>query len=263
VTAAWAAGLLVAGIAAGIVSTVVSLASVVSYPVLLALGLSPLSANMTNTVSLVFTGAGAAAGSRPELSGQGRRLRRLGPVAAVGGGAGAALLLVTPADTFERVAPVLIGLASLTLMLPRPARRAGGAGGRAGNGAAGEKGRSREHSRPLLAAMFSVAIYVGYFGAAGGILMLAVLTAMLAEPIVRANAVKNVMSGLANTVAAITFAILGQVDWAAVAPLAAGFLIGGWTGPALVRRLPGQVMRVGVGVCGVGVAVKLGIAAYR
>ena len=111
-----ALALIAAGVAAGIVSTVVSLASVVSYPALLAIGLPPLSANMTNTVSLLFTGVGAAAGSRPELTGQAARIRRLGLVTAVGGGAGAALLLITPPQTFVRVAPVLIGAASLVLL---------------------------------------------------------------------------------------------------------------------------------------------------
>jgi uncharacterized protein len=248
VTVAWAAGLVAVGTVAGIVSTVVSLASVVSYPALLAFGLPPLSANMTNTVALLFTGAGATAGSRPELAGQAARIRRLGPVAAVGGGAGAALLLATPAAAFERVAPVLIGGASMLLLFPRLPGRG--------------PGRNREHSRILLVAFFCVTVYVGYFGAAGGILMLAVLTAMLADEMARANAVKNVVSGLANAVAAAGFAVFGHVDWAAVVPLAAGFLLGGWTGPALVRRVPGHLLRVVVGLCGVGVAVKLGVSAY-
>jgi uncharacterized membrane protein YfcA len=116
VTVPEALALIAAGVAAGIVSTVVSLASVVSYPALLAIGLPPLSANMTNTVSLLFTAVGAAAGSRPELTGQAARIRRLGLITAVGGGAGAALLLITPPQTFVRAAPVLIGAASLVLL---------------------------------------------------------------------------------------------------------------------------------------------------
>ena len=214
--------LLVTGIAAGIVSTVASLASVVSYPVLLALGLPPLSANVTNTVSLLFTGVGAAAGSRPELAGQGGRIRRLGLVTALGGAAGAALLLLTPARTFEAAAPILIGAASLLLLLQAalPAPDAGHPG--------------RERNPFLIAALFCVAIYVGYFGAAGGILLLVVLTPMLTEPLARTNAIKNVVSGLANAVAAVAFALFGPVRWVAVLPLAAGFLIGGRIGPILV-----------------------------
>jgi len=242
--------LLGAGVLAGIVSTVASLASVVSYPVLLALGLPPLSANVTNTVALLFTGVGATAGSRPELAGQWRRIRRLGVVAALGGAAGAALLLVTPARTFEDVAPFLIGGASLVLLLQeRPGRRARRAGG--------------EHSTLLLAALFCVAIYVGYFGAAAGILLLAVLTPILNESMARTNAIKNVVSGLANAVAAVGFALFGPVRWAFALPLAAGFLIGGWTGPSLVRRLPGRALRIFIAICGLALAAKLAISAYR
>ncbi|HEY6277165.1 MAG TPA: TSUP family transporter, partial [Streptosporangiaceae bacterium] len=123
VTVTEAVALLAAGAGAGFISTVVGLASLISYPALLAIGLPPLAANMTNTVALLFTGVGAAAGSRPELAGQGSRIRRLGLVAALGGGAGAALLLVTPAQTFQRIAPVLIGAASLLLLVPSGARR--------------------------------------------------------------------------------------------------------------------------------------------
>jgi len=286
VTVLEALALAAAGMVAGVFSTVVGLASIVSYPALLAIGLPPLSANMTNTVALLFTGVGAAAGSQPELTGQGARLRRLAPVAAVGGAAGAALLLITPSQTFVRVAPVLIGVASLALLV-RPRSGPGSRDGEGGGGPPGHHGgeresggggpgrrdseggsgggpgrRDRERSGWLLAGVFGVAVYVGYFGAAAGIVMLAVLTVMLAGPLARTNAVKNMLGGVANAVAAVAFAVFGHVDWAAVVPLAAGFLAGGWTGPALVRRIPGQVLRIGVAVCGLAVAVKLGISAY-
>jgi uncharacterized membrane protein YfcA len=250
VTVAEVIALIGVGILAGIVSTVASLASVVSYPALLALGLPPLSANVTNTVALLFTGVGATVGSRPELAGQWRRAGRLGLVTAAGGAAGAALLLATPARTFEDVAPFLIGGASLVLLWqawrpPRP----GLAGG--------------ERSPLLVAALFCVAMYVGYFGAAAGIMLLAILTPMLAESMARTNAVKNVLTGLANAVAAAGFALFGPVHWAFVGPLAAGFLIGGWTGPALVRRLPERPLRIFIACGGLALAVKLAISAYR
>jgi len=268
--------LVAAGVAAGVLSTVVGLASVVSYPALLAIGLPPLAANMTNTVSLLFTGVGAAVGSRPELTGQVTRVRRLGTIAALGGGAGAALLLITPSQTFVRLAPVLIGAASLALLPPsrqdRAARRGAGPDrdGR-GCGAGPDRdgrgcgaGPGRDERRPwLLAGVFGVAVYIGYFGAAGGIVMLALLIALVAEPLARVNAVKNMLGAIGNAVAAVAFAVFGHVDWAAVVPLAAGFLVGGWTGPALVRRIPGPALRIGVAVCGLAVAVKLGISAYR
>jgi uncharacterized membrane protein YfcA len=265
VTVAEGLALVAAGVAAGVISTVVGLASVVSYPALLAIGLPPLAANMTNTVSLLFTGVGAAVGSRPELTGQVTRIRRLGTIAALGGGAGAALLLVTPSQTFVRLAPVLIGAASLALLPPsrqdRAARR--GAGPNRDERHHGAGPDREERHQWLLAGVFGVAVYIGYFGAAGGIVMLALLIAMVAEPLARVNAVKNMLGAIGNTVAAVAFAVFGHVDWAAVVPLAAGFLVGGWTGPALVRRIPGQVLRIGVAVCGLVVAVKLGISAYR
>jgi hypothetical protein len=247
--------LAVAGIAAGIVSTVASLASLVSYPVLLALGLPPLAANVTNTVSLSFTAVGAAAGSRPELAGQAARVGRLGLVTALGGAVGAAILLLTPASSFEAAAPVLIGGASLLLLLQPPP----GDPARAADPAA----PGRDRSKARLAMLFLVAVYVGYFGAAGGILLLAVLIPMLSQPLARTNAVKNVINGLANGVAAIGFAAFGPVRWAAVLPLGAGFLIGGWIGPMLVRRIPGRLLQILIALGGVGLAVRLGLSAYR
>jgi hypothetical protein len=229
---------------------VVSLASLVSYPVLLALGLPPLTANVTNTVSLVLTGAGSAAGSRPELAGQGGRIRRLGLLTALGGAVGAAVLLLAPASTFQFAVPILIGGASL-LLLAQPRIR-------------GLSARpDGERSLALNAALFTVAVYVGYFGAAGGVLLLAVLGIMVDEALVKLNAVKNAINGLANCVASLGFALFAPVRWVFVAPLAAGFLIGGWTGPKLARRLPGQTLRVIVALAGVALAVKLGIGAYR
>ncbi|MEW1841066.1 sulfite exporter TauE/SafE family protein [Nonomuraea angiospora] len=237
-------GLLGAGVAAGVVSTVVSLASIVSYPALLAFGLPPLTANVTNTVALVFTGIGAAAGSRPELAGEGARVLKLGPVAAVGGATGALLLLVTPARTFELIAPWLIAMASLLLVRP-PSVRAHG-----------------EHGVLGRVALFAVTIYTGYFGAAGGLMVFAVLALMFDHPAAKLNAMKNVMSGLANAVAALGFALFGPVDWAAAAPLAAGFLLGGWIGPRIARRLPGNSLRYLAAACGLAVAVKLGWDSY-
>src|SRR5579862_7809558 len=144
--------LLAAGTAGGIFSTVVAIASLVSYPVLLALGVPPLAANMTNTVALAFTGAGSVAGSRPELAGQGRRVLRLGLITAAGGGTGAAILLLTPAGTFTLVVPVLIGGASVVLLAQPRLRQLA---------APAEPGGRRR--LVMGAALFTVAIYVGYF----------------------------------------------------------------------------------------------------
>ena len=242
--------LLGAGTLAGVLSTAASVASVVSYPVLLALGLPPLSANVTNTVALVLTGAGSVIGSRPELTGQRRRVLRLGLLTAAGGAAGAAVLLLAPASTFGVVAPVLIGGASLVL-IAAPLMR----------GLAPVPGAER--SRARRAGLFAVAAYVGYFGAAGGIMLLAMLGSMIDEPMARLNAIKNAISGMANGVAAVAFAFLAPVHWAFIPPLAAGFLLGGLAGPRLVRKLPQRAFRVFVALCGLALAVRLGLSAYR
>jgi hypothetical protein len=242
--------LLATGTAAGIASTVFSLASLVSYPVLLALGLPPLTANVTNTVSLVLTGAGSTIGSGPELTGQGPRVRRFGLVTALGGATGAAILLLSPARDFELVVPVLVGAAAVLLLIqPRVKSLSARSGG--------------ERSIPLTIALFLAAVYVGYFGAGGGVLLLAVLGMMVDEALTRLNALKNVVSGLANFVATLGFVVFAPVRWLIAAPLAAGFLIGGWTGPKLVRRMPPEGLRVVVVLAGLGLAIRLGWTAYR
>jgi uncharacterized membrane protein YfcA len=222
---------------------------VVSYPVLLALGLPPLAANVTNTMSLVLTGVGSVLGSRAELAGQRARVLRLGVVTALGGGTGAAILLLAPADAFAIVVPVLIGGASVLLavqpMIRGLAPKPGGA-----------------HSPGRFAAVFAVAVYAGYFGAAAGVLLLVVLSTMLAEPLARTNAVKNAISGVANGVAAILFALFAPVHWAYVPLLAVGFLVGGFTGPKLVRHLPARPLRFAIAAIGLALAVKLGLSAY-
>lgn len=242
--------LLAAGILGGLASTIASVASVVSYPVLLALGLPPLAANVTNTMSLVLNGVGSVLGSRPELAGQRSRVLRLGLVNALGGGVGAGILLLAPAGAFAVVVPVLICGASI-LLLAQPMIRS----------LAPTPGA--EHSRARLAGVFAVAVYAGYFGAAAGVLMLALLSTMLLEPLTRVNAVKNAIGGSANAVAAILFAVFAPVHWAYVPLLAIGFLIGGFVGPRLVRLLPVRPLRIVIALAGIALAVKLGWSAYR
>ena len=239
--------LLAAGIGGGLASTI---ASVVSYPILLSLGLPPLSANVTNTVSLVLTGVGSVLGSRSELAGQRARVIRLGLVTACGGGTGAAILLLAPASAFAYAVPVLIAGASLVLLI-QPALR----------GLAPVPGAERSWTRH--AAVFAVSVYTGYFGAAGGVLLLAALSTMLAQSLVRVNAVKNAIAGSANGVAAILFTVFAPVHWSYVPLLAAGFLIGGYAGPRVIRRLPVQPLRLFIAAVGFALAVKLALSAYR
>lgn len=243
------AGLLVlAGIGGGLSGSIAGLASLVSYPALLAAGISPVSANVSNTVALVFSSVGSVWGSTPELAGQRDAARKLGAVAAVGGLTGGALLLLTPGPTFARIVPVLIGAGSLAVLIPRRNTTADG-GGRPG--------------WALPAGVFLVAVYGGYFGAAAGVILLALIMLATGDTLPRSNALKNLVLGVANGVAAVCFAVLGPVRWTAVVPLATGFLIGGRIGPTVVRRVNPRPLRVLIAAAGIGLAVHLGLEAYR
>jgi hypothetical protein len=242
--------LLATGIGGGIAGTMASVASVVSYPALLAMGLPPLAANVTNTMSLVCLVPGTMLGARQELAGQRHRILRYGAVMAGGGALGAAVLLLAPPGAFALAVPVLISVAAV-LVVVQPRLRA----------LAPRPGA--EQSRRRLGALFCVAVYQGYFGAAGGVLVLAWLAATVSEPFIRVNALKNVVAGAANLVAAAIFACYAPVDWAFVPMLAAGFLVGGYAGNRLARHLPATVLRAVVAAAGLALAVKLGLSAYR
>ena len=238
--------LILAGIGAGLIGSIAGLASLVSYPALLAAGLSPVSANVTNTVALVFSSIGSVSASGPELRGRRARLDRLVISGAAGGILGGALLLTTPADAFERVVPWLIGLASVAVLigprrLPVP------------------DVRPEDADRPtlgLLAAVFAIGVYGGYFGAGAGVAMLAVLgRTFSALPV--ANAVKNLVLGVANGLAAVAFAIFGSVHWPFAVFLAIGLFIGGSLGPRVVRRANPRILRVLIALAGIGLAVHL------
>jgi uncharacterized membrane protein YfcA len=244
--------LVAAGIVGGLTGSIAGLASLATYPALLAVGLPPVTANVTNTVALVFTGVGSVLGSRPELKGQGPRLKALAPVAVVGGAVGAALLLSTPAGGFEKLVPVLLGVASLTILLPRRRTVA----------SRDEPPRSRRQLLARGGAIFLIAIYAGYFGAAAGVLMLALLLRTMRSTLPRANAAKNVILGIANAVAALAFVFLAPVQWSAAIPLGIGCLIGSRIGPSVVRWAPAVLLRVLIGAAGLALAVRLGIQAY-
>jgi uncharacterized membrane protein YfcA len=240
-----------AGLGAGLAGSIAGLASLVSYPSLLATGLDPVNANVTNTVALVFSSVGAMLGSRTELQGQLPSVRRLAAAAVAGGAAGAGLLLITSPDTFERIAPWLIGGASLTIALRRRIQPHDGARRPAHAASAG-----------VIGGVFVVGIYGGYFGAAAGVVLLALLLSATHDTLARTNALKNAVLGIANATAAIGFVVLGPVEWAAVAPLAVGLLAGGRLGPVVVRHSDAGVLRTVIGVAGLGLAVKLGFDAY-
>jgi uncharacterized membrane protein YfcA len=246
--------LVLAGIGAGLTGSIAGLASLISYPALLATGLPPVTANVTNTVSLVLTSVGSVSASRPELRGQRRRLVPLAGAAVLGGAAGAALLLLTPAGAFERIVPFLIAGASVAILVQRPPREL------ATEGSLHHPGH--DDARWLVPGTFAIGIYGGYFGAAAGVLLLAIFLLGTGEGLPRGNALKNVVLGVANAVAAVGYVFFASVAWSAALPLAIGCLVGGRIGPRVVRRSPQAALRRVIAIAGLGLAVYLGVQAF-
>lgn len=243
-----AALLALAGVGAGITGSTAGLASLVSYPALLAIGLPPVTANVTNTVALIGSSIGSVSGSRVELRGQGRDIRRWIGLSVLGGGCGAALLLTTPPGILSRLVPYLVAAASV-LLLASPALRAIRAG------------RPATAHRGLLVpvGLFFTCLYGGYFGAAAGVMILAMLLFATDKPLPSANALKNLLLGVANAVAAVGFMVFSDVRWAAAIPLGIGCIVGGRLGPGIVRRVPPTLMRVAIAIAGFALAVKLAL----
>ncbi len=236
--------LVVAGFFAGVVGFVTGLASIVSYPALLAVGLPPVAANVTNTVAMVGVGVGALTNSAREVVDTGPRVWWWTLYAALGGVVGAAVLLVAPPDSFEAIVPGFVALAALALLLqPRIRTLAGG----------------RVLPRVFSVAVFVVAVYGGYFGAGAGVVFYALVLICTSEQIWRASILKSYLLGVANLVAAIGFAVFGPVHWGAAAAMAVGAFAGGYCGPPLVRRIPPNLLRVGVALAGFGLAVWLAL----
>ncbi|WP_298226393.1 sulfite exporter TauE/SafE family protein [Gryllotalpicola sp.] len=237
--------LFLAGVVGGIVGTAGGITSLVAYPALLAVGIPPFTANVTNAVALLGSGLGSSLQSRLELAGHGRTLRRWMPLAVVFSLAGAILLVTTPASVFDRIVPFLVATGALVLLLqPQIAAWQSRRGHAVGTLAAGAFGAG-------------VALYNGYFGAGSGILMIALLM-LTTEPVLqRANALKNVILVAADVLPAVVFVLTGTVLWSAVWPLGVGALVGGLIGPPVARRIRPDVLRILVAVCGFALALWL------
>jgi uncharacterized membrane protein YfcA len=237
-----------AGIVAGTINTVVGSGTLFTFPVLLAFGYAPVTANVSNTIGLVPGSATGAWGYRQELSGQGRRTVPLAAASMIGGVTGATLLLVLPASAFKAIVPAFIAIAlvliifqpKLSKLLERHRRPAG----------------SRASPAATVGVFFS-GIYGGYFGAAQGILLLAILGLGLDDDLQRINALKVVLAGLVNLVAAIVFVFAAQVAWGAAVLIAVGSTIGGFVGAKAGRRLPPAVLRAVIVVVGIAAIVRL------
>ncbi len=222
--------------------------TLLTFPVLLGFGYAPVQANVSNTVGLVPGGVSGSFGYRAELRGQERRAVVLGSTSVSGAVLGAALLLTLPASAFKDIVPFFIACALvLTVLQPWITTRL-----------EAYRRRHRGHGGPLtIAALFAIGTYGGYFGAAQGILLLAVLGLALPESLQRVNALKNVLATLANLVAAVVFAFAADVDWGVAVLIAAGSIVGGQVGARVGRRLPPAALRAAIVVVGIAAIVKL------
>lgn len=239
------AAIFAAGIVAGTINTVVGSGTLFTFPVLLAFHYAPVTANIANTLGLVPGSAAGAVGYRRELSGQGRRMALVGVFSLSGGIIGAILLLTLPASAFKAIVPVFIVIALVLIVFQTRI-----------NWWLERRGAARGHQPgPLaLAAVFAGGIYGGYFGAAQGILLLAIFGLSIDDELQRLNAIKVVATGAVNLVGGIVFVIAAHVAWAPAGLIAGGSIVGGVIGARLGRRLSPRVLR--------GVIVVVGVVAF-
>lgn len=236
------------GMAAGAINTVVGSGTLITFPVLLAVGYSPVVANVSNTIGLVPGSLAGAWGYRRELEGQSRRIFKLLIASVAGGVVGAVSLLVLPASAFKNIVPAFIVVALvLVVVQPRLSR------------ALAARGREPTHIGGVgpVVGLFLCGVYGGYFGAAQGIIILALLGFLTHESLQHANGIKNVLAGATNLVAGIIFAFAAHVNWPAALVIAVGATIGGIVGARIGRRLSPPILRGLIVVVGCVAIAKL------
>jgi uncharacterized protein len=248
VSAAHAIVIFCAGIAAGTINTVVGSGTLITFPVLLAFGYAPVVANVSNTIGLVPGSVAGAIGYRRELSGQVGRLLRLACASTLGGVIGAVLLLTLPASAFKAIVPAFIVIALVAILMQD--RLIAMLGSR----------RRPAHAHPGPLAMVAVlvsGVYGGYFGAAQGIMLLAILGLAIADELQRINAVKVVLAGLVNLVAGVIFVFAAHVSWAPAGLIAGGSILGGVLGARWGRQLPPLGLRALIVAVGIVAIIRL------
>jgi uncharacterized protein len=240
-----------AGVAAGTINTVVGSGTLITFPTLLAFGVPPVTANVSNTVGLVPGSMSGVFGYRRELAGQRSRVLRLGAASLLGGVAGALLLLWLPSSAFDAIVPALIALGVVLVLLGPRIQRSVAA-------RAESRGGIPDHGVwwvwPAVAA---AGVYGGYFGAAQGVLLMAILGIGVADSMQRHTATKNVLALIVNAVAALVFIAVADIDWTVAGLIAIGSVIGGQIGATVGRRLPPALLRTVIATVGVVALVAL------
>jgi uncharacterized membrane protein YfcA len=221
----------------------------ITFPTLLALGYPPVLANVSNTVGLTPGNVSANVAYRRELTGQRTRLLQLGGASVLGAGGGAALLLALPHSVFKAAVPVLVALAAL-LMAFQPQMRA----------SLEQRDRTGAHGGiGLLAGVFATGVYGGYFGAAQGVILIALLAIFIDDDLQRLNGTKNALVLMVNGVSGLVFVATTPISWSVAGLIALGSVVGGQLGGRYGRRIPAQVLRWVIVVVGLGVAVGLAV----
>lgn len=240
--------IVLAGLLAGIINTVVGSGTLVTFPILLGAGIPPVAANVANNIGLAPGSLSGAVGYRHSLTMRLRPLLGLCAAALLGGSTGAALLAALPATWFQQVAPFLVG-AAVVLVIVEPAikKRLPVAPGRARRGP----------GWLLPVTVFATSVYGGYFGAGQGVILLAAMTLLMIESLHEVNAVKNVLQAVDNLTSAAVFASVAHVEWPVVGLLALGAVAGGQIGGRYGQRLPPVALRAFTVVIGIVGIVQL------
>ena len=257
-TIAEAFALLGVGLAAGTINTVVGSGTLITFPTLLAFGYPPVLANVSNNVGLVPGVLSGVHGYRAELHGQRERATVLGAASVCGGTVGAILLLVLPASAFKAIVPALIGIALVMVVVqPWLASWVGARRRRRSSEQAGLRKPGTGVGPVLWLLVFCTGVYGGYFGAAQGVLLIGLLGIALNDSLQRVNALKNVLAGLVNGVAAVIFIAFSHVAWGVAALIAVGSVLGGQIGARVGRRLEPWALRLLIICVGTAALIKL------
>lgn len=236
-----------AGLWAGTINTVVGSGTLVTFPVLVALGYPPVTATTSNAIGLISGSITGAWGYRKELEGHGRRLLRYGVASFFGAIGGTVLLLSLPPDAFETIVPVLVGLSVLLVVVqPTLTKRL-----------RGRSSGERSGGPLLFFLVFLIGIYGGYFTAAQGIMLVGVMGLLLSEPLQRVNGFKNALSAVVNLVAGVIYAFVAPVSWPVVGIIAVSSIAGGLLGARIGRKLPPTALRWVIVVIGILAIARL------
>lgn len=241
--------ILLAGLGAGAINALVGSGTLITFPALVAFGIPPVTATMSNAIGLVPGNIASSVGFREELAGQRKRLLQLMPASLLGSIVGATLLLQLPESAFHTIVPILLVLA-LVLVVAQPALQRRLAACRKADERPREPGAGRAVA--VVAVVFLTAVYGGYFAAAQGIILVAALAMLLPETLQRINGLKNVLVLVVNAVSATIYTIIGfgRIEWLAVLLIAVGSMIGGYLGARFGRKLPATALRTVIVVLG-------------